>query len=147
MEIDIQASSGLLKIRVAKRHNITHSHLLSDLCHVEGGLKGVDRMKEEEKQLKEMVEWLIDKDTNLWDIQDAFNNKDDFALFKEIFGEVQAKFFKALLNKTIYALFTWHNEKDEESHQDIRNKVSKLDARLRNHRHDFSKTYTGKAEY
>lgn len=104
-------------------------------------------MKEEEKKRKETFEWLIDKDTNLWDIQDAFNNKDDFVLFKEIFGETQAKFFKALLNKTIYAIFEWHNEKDEESHQDIRNLMRKMDARLRNHRHDHSKAFTGKAEY
>lgn len=104
-------------------------------------------MKEAEKKKKETFEWLINKDTNLWDIQDAFNNKLDFVLFKEIFGEVQAKFFRALLNKFIYALFKWHGKDDEESHQDIRSQLKKMDARLRNHRHDYSKAFTGKAEY
>lgn len=56
-------------------------------------------------------------------------------------------FLKKIIDKMIWALDEWHDKKDEESHQDIRTKNSKLDSRLRNHRHDFSKMFTDKAIY
>lgn len=105
-------------------------------------------MKEKkEKQLKDTFEWLLDKDTNFFDLEDAFENPIDFKIITELFGEKQAKFYKALIKKLSYIIFEWHNKNDGDSHEDLRTKLSKLDAHLRNHRHDYSKAFSGKAEY
>ena len=112
----------------------------------EGGLKGVGRMTED-KELEDYFAWLIDEEINLWDIDEAFHNDKDFKMIQKILGEKQALFFKALIHRFVYAIFEWHNKEDEESHSDIRANISKLEARFRNHRHETSKTFCGKAEY
>ena len=101
-----------------------------------------------EKELKDYLNWIVDPEAcNLWDVEDAFDNKLDFETLKKILGEKQAIFMRGLIKHILYSLFTWHNEKDEESHPDIRGKIDKLQAQFRNHRHDYSKNFTGKAEY
>lgn len=73
----------------------------------------------------------------------------DSKKFKElnIFSETQRQVLRDLLDFLWWRLEEWHNQEDDESHKDIRKKVEKLDARLRNHRHEYSRAFTGKAEY
>lgn len=101
-----------------------------------------------DKELKDYFDWLTDEKQNLWIIEEAFDNKKGFELIKEILGEKQARFFKSLIKRVMYALFEWHDKEDTDgSHKDIRSQLKKMDARLRNHRHETSRTFCGKAEY
>ena len=101
-----------------------------------------------EKEIKDYLDWIGDLEScNLWEIESAFDNKKDFETLTKILGERPAKFMRGLIKHIVFALFTWHNEKDEESHIDIRNTIDKLRAQFRNHRHDTSTTFSGKAEY
>ena len=102
-----------------------------------------------DKDVEDVLEFWKDKETdsNLWDLTAYFDSKIDRDTFEKIFTKEQAIFLGRFLKNVIWAIDEWHNKKDEESHNDIRTKLNKTEARLRNHRHDTSKMFSGKAEY
>lgn len=100
-----------------------------------------------DKDVKEFLDFLKGDECNIWELGNYFEDKEDAELLKKIFNPVQFEVLKVIVSKTIWALDEWHNQKDDSAHQDIRDKIAKIEAHLRNHRHDYSKTFTGKAEY
>ena len=102
-----------------------------------------------DKDVDDFLEWITDsgEHASIWAIDGSLNNKDDFKIFQKIFTEEQAVFLRVLIKRIIWMVDKWHNEQDEECHKGIRQKIDKLQAQFRNHRHDFSKKFSGKAEY
>lgn len=102
-----------------------------------------------DKDVKEFLEFLTDKDTdcNLWELETYLNDPKERKTLLKIFSPDLLTFLQGFLKHLIYATDKWHNEEDESSHEDIRAQIRKLQAQFRNHRHDYSKAYTGKAEY
>ena len=114
--------------------------------YLAGYLKGVIRM---DKDVKDVVDFWEDEDSdaNLWELTTYFDTPVDRKTFEKIFTKEQTVFLGCLLKQIIWALDEWHNKNDEDSHKDIRNKLKKLAAQFRNHRHDTSKVFSGRAEY
>ena len=82
----------------------------------------------------------------------AFSDLEDFVNSKKfrelgVFNEAQIEVLLELVELVKFRLEEWHSRDDTESHKDIRNKLEKLEARFRNHRHETSRTFCGKAEY
>ena len=102
-----------------------------------------------DKDVKETLDFWQDKDTtsSLWEWDSYFGNKIDRDTFEKIFTKEQTIFLERLIKDMVWALDEWHNKDDEDSHKDIRNKLKKLAAQFRNHRHDTSKVFSGRAEY
>lgn len=102
-----------------------------------------------DKNVTEFLKWLSDKseyaDNYIWSIDDALQGS-EFTTLKKIFTEEQAVVIRAIVKQTVH-MVDWHNKNDDESHNDIRKKIDKLQAQFRNHRHDSSKNLGGKAEY
>lgn len=105
-------------------------------------------MSEEEKPTVEgIIEYFKEKDVNIWDINNFFDDQDsDYQLLKQVFSPQQLELLGILLHKGIDGL-EFHNSKDSEAHQDIREKIEDLAAKFRNHRHETGKTYSAKPEY
>ena len=83
---------------------------------------------------------------NFSEMKDYIGSKD----FKKYgaFSENQIETLIQILDFLQFRLEEWHNSDDTEgSHTNMRSQLKKMDAHLRNHRHDYSKTFTGKAEY
>ena len=109
-------------------------------------LKGDEKM---DKDVKELLEWFKDEESDM--ILSSFvslleNTADKKALAK-IFSNEQLAFLKKFAETIIYQIDGWHNEEDEESHKDIRKDLKKFKAQFRNHRHNNTESYGGKAEY
>ena len=98
-------------------------------------------------QKKETLDYIGTDDCQFWDLESMFENKLDREILDEILGTEQAVVIGKILKSIKNALFIFHDTKDEESHQDIRIKLDKTDARLRNHRHETGTSWSGKAEY
>ena len=101
-----------------------------------------------DKDLKEFLDHLEDKDSDLtiWEYEGCFGNKLDRKTIEKLFTPNQVIFLERLISD-IVAGMTFHDETDDGHYKDIREKLNKTEARLRNHRHDHSKNYSGKAEY
>ena len=98
------------------------------------------------KEIKEELEYIEDKDTCFWDIVNLFKYSPHVKNLQKIFpDEAQFRFIKALVKK-LESAYDFHDEDDPEAHQGIRNKINELAEKLRNHRHDLSKQFSGKPE-
>jgi len=102
-----------------------------------------------DKDIKDFLDWLEDEDSdsNIWELESLLGNKHDQKMLNKIFNNEQLVLIKRIVKDVVWALDEWHNKKDEESHADIRQKINKLEARFRNHRHETTKKFSGKAEY
>ena len=98
------------------------------------------------KEVKETLEYIEDKDTYFWDVVSLFNNPADVKTLQKIFpDEAQFRFIKALV-KSLESAYDFHDGDESEAHLDIRKEISELSEKLRHHRHDFSKQFSGKPE-
>lgn len=100
-----------------------------------------------DKDVKEFLAWLESGDCNIWELSNYFADKHEQEMLAKIFSKEQLTLLKAIMKHSTWALDEWHNKNDEESHKDIREQMRKLEARFRNHRHEMTKNFCGKAEY
>lgn len=76
----------------------------------------------------------------------------DFIASKEfkklsVFTDQQIDVLAEILDMLDFRM-NWHNEDaDQEEHKNIRQKIDKLEARFRNHRHEMTRNFCGRAEY
>jgi hypothetical protein len=112
-----------------------------------------------DKDVKDLLDWLEDKNgdiANLWGMEDLVSDpnttKDsetkisDAETLAKIFNPEQLRFVKILLKNVVEAL-AFHNKEDDSTHPDMREELKKMDAKLRNHRHELSTSYSAKAEF
>jgi len=113
-----------------------------------------------EKDIKDLLELLEDKNgevANIWGMSDVltdpsekindYNGFSDAQTLRKIFTEEQQEFIRILVSNVI-KMMTFHNtESLAEAHKDIHEEIEKINAKLRNHRHDLNKTYSAKAEF
>ena len=102
-----------------------------------------------DKDVKELLDWFKDEksDICLHNFVSLHENPVDRKTLLKIFTAEQLTFLKKFAATIIFQIDDWHNELDDESHKDIRADIKKLKAQFRNHRHDLSKNFCGKAEY
>jgi len=100
-----------------------------------------------DKDVKDFLDWLESDDVNIWELDNYLKDKHEQKTLNKIFTNEQLIILRAIIRHSIWSLDEWHNEKDEESHADIREQIRKLEARFRNHRHETTKKFSGKAEY
>ena len=112
-----------------------------------------------DKDVEEMLEWL--KDTagdvaNIWGMSDLItqpsakkneNGFSDAETLRKIFTDEQLEFIRILVNNVINAINFHNTDSLAEAHKDIQADIEKLEAKLRNHRHELDKTYSAKAEF
>jgi hypothetical protein len=108
------------------------------------------------ENIKDILDWLEDKHgdvASIWGMDEVLNDTEskdaakDQALLKTLFTEEQLRFIKILVKNVIKA-FEFHNtETLAEAHPDIRESIDKIDAKLRNHRHELDKTFSAKPEF
>lgn len=112
-----------------------------------------------DKDVKELLDWLEEKDgynSSLWGMKEVVVEPDSTtdaetpistadSLLK-IFNAEQLRFIQILINNVVNAI-EFHNQKDDSVHPDLRETVNKIDAKLRNHRHNLDQTYSAKAEF
>jgi hypothetical protein len=98
-----------------------------------------------DKETQEMMDYLTSKDRNLWDFQNLFNDEQESKVLLAMFPEPFFTMLKVLINK-IVAAYDFHDT-FEEAHNDFRQDVKGLEAKLRNHRHELNKNFSGKAEF
>jgi hypothetical protein len=108
-----------------------------------------------DKDVKDLLDWFEDKESDastLWGLAKNINDprqdkvKNDKATLLKIFNEEQLRLIKILLNDVLSAL-AFHRDEDDSAHPNIRDKLSNVDAKLRNHRHNLDQTYSAKAEF
>ena len=110
-------------------------------------------MKEENREeiKKEFLKWLLDtsdfSDNTIWSISDSFDDRDSEIAMEEVFGKDGAKILMQFVKKMVEGL-TYHTDEEERPHEKtLIPEISKLQGQFRNHRHDNTKQYSGKAEY
>jgi len=104
-----------------------------------------------ETKKKEFLKWLSDTgdfaDNTIWSIADAFKNRDGEIAMEEIFGKECAQVIMTIVQKMVNGL-TYHTDEEERPHEKtLIADIGKLRVQFRNHRHDNTKSYGGKAEY
>ena len=104
-----------------------------------------------DKDVKELIEYLGDKESDgvsIWGMENAF--VDPLPEFKEslekIFTEEQLAIITQLI-KNVVAALKFHDDEQDDSHEDLRDKIDNVEAKLRNHRHDTTKTFSAKPEF
>lgn len=104
--------------------------------------------KESDETLESEIQFLEEKKVVWWDAIAAFSNeKTDGKILRQAFTPEQYRIIKALLTKLGEAL-DWHMDKQEDPHSEtLGDKISRLDAKLRNHRHETGKTFSAKPEF
>jgi hypothetical protein len=106
-----------------------------------------------------LLEWLEeDHDgevANIWGMKDVIvepsTKKDetgvsDAETLRKIFNEEQLRFIQILV-KSIVAALSFHRNEDDGVHPCIREELKKLDAKMRNHRHELGVAYSAKPEF
>lgn len=104
-----------------------------------------------DKDVKENLEMLEDHDgdmANLWEFAEFIKteNEEDKKTLLKIFNEEQLKFLKIFAENVVNAL-EFHTNEDDSTHPDIREKLTNVDGKLRNHRHNLDQTYSANAEF
>jgi len=96
-------------------------------------------------ELEDLIRFFEEEDSTIWEIEGALDNEADREILKPVFNEKQQRVLRAIINKLLEIL-EWHDKKDDESHNDIRKQIERLEEEFRHHRHDFSKSYTSRPE-
>ena len=101
----------------------------------------------EKKKLLEYLTNFNPKETllNIWGLEETFADPNEREILLTIFTKEQLEVIHAIVFSTKQAI-DFHDS-FESSHEKLRTKMTKNEARLRNHRHEMSKNYSGKAEY
>lgn len=97
-------------------------------------------------ELEDLLKYIEEEDTTIWEIKDLFHSKTDRKILETVFTKDQQRVLQAIINKILNAVFEWHDEKDDECHRDIREKIAELEKAFWKHRHDFSVSYSGRPE-
>lgn len=107
----------------------------------------------QKQEIKDLLEWLEDKKggvASIWGMDEVLNNmegKTDQASLRAIFSEDQLRFIRILVKNVVHAIEFHNSDSLAESHPDLREDISKIDAKMRNHRHNLDQTYSAKAEF
>jgi hypothetical protein len=112
-----------------------------------------------EKDIKELLEWLADKNgdvASIWGMSDVItepntkkneNGFSDAETLHKIFTDEQLSFIRILVSNVIKAFEFHNNDSLAEAHPEIKEELEKIDAKLRNHRHDTTKQFSAKPEF
>jgi hypothetical protein len=108
-----------------------------------------------DKDVKDILDWFQDKEgdgSNLWEMSSFFEglnekyNADDKTAMLKVFNEEQLAVVTQILKNVVHAL-EFHGTEDDGTHPDLREQIKKVDAKLRNHRHELNKNFSAKAEF
>jgi hypothetical protein len=104
-------------------------------------------MSEEDLEtLESEIEFIEREDISFFDVFSAITNDTDGKILAKAFTSEQYSIIKAIV-KAISDAYEFHDGKESESHPDLREAISKVEAKLRNHRHETGKSFSAKAEF
>lgn len=99
-----------------------------------------------DKDVEGIIEFFQSKNMNLWELDSLFESPADVKTLKKMFPEPMFIMLKTMVKQTIKA-FEFHNTPDSGAHENLLDALNEQDAKLQNHRHDTTKTFSAKAEF
>ncbi len=103
--------------------------------------------EKEEEKLESELKYIERKDISFYDVLSAITNNTDGKLLGQTFTSEQWRIIRALA-KAVNDFIEFHTSgDDDEPHKNIKAEIEKVDARLRNHRHETGKVFSAKAEF